>query len=508
MAKPRVFIGSSVEGLHVAYAVQQNLLHNAEVTVWDQGVFELSRTTIESLTKALEESDFAVFVFSPDDLSRIRDSTAPSVRDNVLFEFGLFIGRLGRDRVYFLVPMGDDLHLPTDLLGITPGTYETQRSDGSMQAATGPVCHQIRTQIRTLGCFSGRMETVSSGEADAAGNTEKRSWIQDYFKNKFESAKEILEAELSSQTGEDASATRVWILMCDLRLRDDGDTRPLADFASQHSDSPRIQVLVASVLRLERYTSKAMEVLMAAKSAFPRDASITQAIARCHSDAEDNTRAIAELQQFGPSNFPDIAIDLAEAFERDEKFEDALRVIQRCHANHPSHKALRYKYARLAQELDKHAIALVLLNSLTQENPESIEYWGYLGNSCLQLDLYDMALFSYRAAEQLMEPEQDSQWIVSNIGNLFNNKGLPTEACNYLERALKFDTRSEYAHDRMAGALKKKAAEKKQFEQVRAEGKRQIREAEIQLLSPAPASPMTADGLLSLAIPNDSSSNP
>lgn len=497
MTKPRVFIGSSVEGLHVAYAVQQNLLHDAEVTVWDQGIFELSRTTIESLTKALQESDFAVFVFSPDDLTRIRNSTAPSVRDNVLFEFGLFIGRLGRDRVYFLLPMGGDLHLPTDLLGITPGKYETQRSDGSMQAATGPACHQIRTQMSALGCFPGRVPTVSSGESDAAALTERRSWVQDYIEKKFESAKEILEGELSSQTGDDALATRAWILMCELCLRGDGNTRPLTDFASQHAGSPRIQVLVASALRLERYTSKAMEVLLAAKSAFHRDASITQAIARCHGDAEDNTSAIAELQQFGPDNFPDVALDLAEAFERDEKLEDALRVIQRCHANHPSHNALRFKYARLAQELDKHPIALALLSSLRQEDPKSIEYWGYLGNSCLQLDLYDMALFSYRSAEQLMTPEQGSQWIVSNIGNLFNNKGLPTEACNYLERALKIDSLSEYAHDRMAGALKKKAAEEKLFEKVRAEGNRQIREAEIEFLSSATALPVTPGGLLS-----------
>ena len=85
MTKPRVFIGSSVEGLNVAYAVQQNLLHDAEVTVWDQGVFELSKTTIETLSKALEENDFAVFVFSPDDLVRIRSMSTLAVRDNVLF---------------------------------------------------------------------------------------------------------------------------------------------------------------------------------------------------------------------------------------------------------------------------------------------------------------------------------------------------------------------------------------------------------------------------------------
>ncbi|PZP54902.1 MAG: DNA-binding protein, partial [Delftia acidovorans] len=363
----------------------------------DQGVFELSKTTIETLSKALEENDFAVFVFSPDDLVRIRSMSTLAVRDNVLFEFGLFIGRLGRDRVYFLLPMAGELHLPTDLLGITPGRYESQRSDGSMQAATGPVCHQIRTQMKTIGSVPGRAATVPSGETEAVTTTVRRSWIQDYFEEKFDAAKVTLEAESSTQTGEDAAATRVWILSCELRLRNDGDTRPLTDLASRHSDSPRIQVLVATMLRIERYTSKAIEILLAAKSAFPRDASITQAIARCHGDAADNTSAIAELEQFGPDSFPDIAIDLAEVLERDEKLEDALHVIQRCHANHPAHKGIRLKYARLAQELEKPYIALALLNSLKREDQKSIEYWGYLGNSCLELDLYDMALFSYRS---------------------------------------------------------------------------------------------------------------
>ena len=57
MKKPRLFIGSSVEGLNIAYAIQENLSYTAEVTVWNQGVFNLSDTTIESLMVVIENTE-------------------------------------------------------------------------------------------------------------------------------------------------------------------------------------------------------------------------------------------------------------------------------------------------------------------------------------------------------------------------------------------------------------------------------------------------------------------
>src|SRR5574342_679666 len=136
--KPRIFVGSSVEGLNVAYAVRQNLAHDAETTVWDQGIFELSRTTIESLGNILDSIDFGIFVFSPDDAIVLRGKESLSIRDNVLFEIGLFIGKLRRDRVFFIIPEKTDLHIPTDLLGVIPGKYDPNREDKNFQAATGP----------------------------------------------------------------------------------------------------------------------------------------------------------------------------------------------------------------------------------------------------------------------------------------------------------------------------------------------------------------------------------
>jgi cold shock CspA family protein len=146
--KPKVFIGSSREGLDIANAIHANLTRDAECTVWANGVFQISGTTIHSLIQTLRESDFGIFVFSPDDLAIMRGNQNPVVRDNVIFELGLFVGRLGIERCFFITPDEvQDLRLPTDLMGVTPGSFESGRRDKNWLAATNPVCMQIRARL-------------------------------------------------------------------------------------------------------------------------------------------------------------------------------------------------------------------------------------------------------------------------------------------------------------------------------------------------------------------------
>lgn len=150
--KPTIFLGSSSEQLDIVYALQENLEHDAEPTVWTQGIFNHTKSTLESLVDLLAEFDFAAFVLAPDDITLIRDFESRTVRDNVIFELGLFIGRLGRSRTFLVVPRGTkDLHLPSDLLGITPTTYEPNRQDGNLVASLGPSANRIRRSIKEYG---------------------------------------------------------------------------------------------------------------------------------------------------------------------------------------------------------------------------------------------------------------------------------------------------------------------------------------------------------------------
>jgi len=161
--KPSIFIGSSVESLDLAYAAQKRLCHSAEVTVWSQGVFELSKTALESLLQKLEEFDFGLFVFAPDDITNIRGSKSRTVRDNVVFELGLFIGHLGRERCFILAPDNyKKLHLPTDLLGLNPATYETDRIGRNTDAALGPACYEIELAIKKAGTFLRKPSTLDA----------------------------------------------------------------------------------------------------------------------------------------------------------------------------------------------------------------------------------------------------------------------------------------------------------------------------------------------------------
>ncbi len=178
MRKPRLFIASSVESLPIAEAVNVNLDHDFEVTIWKNGTFKLSSSTVEDLVEKSSAVDFALFIFSPDDITTIRNRNEHVVRDNVIFEMGLFVGAIGKSRSFVLKPRDVDMHLPTDLLGVTPADFDANRSDGDLVSATNRACSLIKSEVERLGLIN--HASLSESKAIIANPASYELKEQDY----------------------------------------------------------------------------------------------------------------------------------------------------------------------------------------------------------------------------------------------------------------------------------------------------------------------------------------
>jgi hypothetical protein len=131
---PRAFVGSSSEGLAVARHLKQLLKDDLDITIWDEGtVFGLSETTIEALEDAVLQYDYGIFLVTSDDRLESKGEIKRVARDNVLFEIGLFMGRLTRRKI--LVVQQNGVSVPTDLSGFVTARFDSPAQDELHKAA-------------------------------------------------------------------------------------------------------------------------------------------------------------------------------------------------------------------------------------------------------------------------------------------------------------------------------------------------------------------------------------
>ena len=153
--KIRILVVCSTEALPIARAVQNAFASDPfTAVVWTDGVFRVTNYPIEILEAQIDDSDFAIAIAHADDSPTNRGKAWPRPRDNITFELGLIMGRLGRGRAILMEPRAEKVRLPSDFAGVTTITYGFKKG-ADVATYLAPACNQLREHINTLGPNNG-----------------------------------------------------------------------------------------------------------------------------------------------------------------------------------------------------------------------------------------------------------------------------------------------------------------------------------------------------------------
>lgn len=119
--KKEIFIGSSKSVLSKVGEIARYIDDLGGVAKpWNtKGLFVAGQYTFDTLIKVARKMDGAIFMFNGEDETWYNETlkSEKEVRDNVLLEYGVFAGILGRDKVAFICE--NNPKIASDLSGIT-----------------------------------------------------------------------------------------------------------------------------------------------------------------------------------------------------------------------------------------------------------------------------------------------------------------------------------------------------------------------------------------------------
>jgi len=173
--KPTLFIGSSAEALPIANACKEKLKDQFEVSIWNEEQFKVGDSILDTLLTFANLYDFGLFLGTPDDLTQTRTTDHLVQRDNVVFEYGIFAGALGKRRAFALVD--DAIKVPSDLDGLyllkynsSPGAKEYETLETKLDELVRELVQEsqnIRYQLLpstalAIGYFDGFVKLVAN----------------------------------------------------------------------------------------------------------------------------------------------------------------------------------------------------------------------------------------------------------------------------------------------------------------------------------------------------------
>lgn len=145
--QPSLFIGSSPGDMDAAYALAENLADSARPIVWNKSLNYASVPAafwLDGMLDSLDEAEFGVLVFGSGVASGAN-------REETMLQFGLLLGRLGRDRAFLIRPENQpDTDFSNIAGGLTTATFRWPEDPSRLRAALAPPCDEVRRALQRL----------------------------------------------------------------------------------------------------------------------------------------------------------------------------------------------------------------------------------------------------------------------------------------------------------------------------------------------------------------------
>jgi CRP/FNR family transcriptional regulator, cyclic AMP receptor protein len=150
-AGPIIFLSSSSDGLPLSRFISDAVKHFKSIPkVWSTpGVFSPYGAKLDSFLKEVRRTDYAIFVFGPDDKSALRAPEAGQ-RDNLILELGLFMATLDANRIFIIKEHASDIKIPADLSGVTYIPY-TSKPGQPLSTTVTPICEELLAAMTSHG---------------------------------------------------------------------------------------------------------------------------------------------------------------------------------------------------------------------------------------------------------------------------------------------------------------------------------------------------------------------
>ena len=250
---------------------------------------------------------------------------------------------------------------------------------------------------------------------------EDNNWYYDWVAKKYQDAIEKLDGLIEKEEDKKfAIQLKVMKALCQYKL--DEKYTHIEDILTEHEGELEAYIAVGNMLMWEDFIDRAINIFKNGQVKFGNSIELIKGLADAHLKNENRELAISSFDNeltFLDSN---ATIQYANIYIEDKNFEAARAILHKAYLNLPNNRELCFKYASVATELNQHEIALFFYDKLVAYEPDNISYNGYLGNACLDLNLNDISLLSYKRANELSNGNKE--WIISNIGNILKNRGF------------------------------------------------------------------------------------